>query len=332
MSPGNGVPNGTHGETPNGAHAPGSSGPARPILLFGASGQLAWELRRTLAVLGKVIALDHARADFSDVQSLRAIVRETRPSLTVNAVALTRPDVAERSRELTHLVNAAAPIALAEESARLGAPFIHYSSDYVFDGRASAPYAETAAPGPLNVYGESKVAGEQGIAAVGGPHLVFRVSWVYGTRGVNFMRAIRQQARERALLRVVADQHGAPTWCRAIAEATAAVASQMRSDGGFALDEPRWGIYHLSAAGQTTWYEFARAILRDDPARHEHLCREVQAITTEEWAATARRPQYSVLDNGRVRREFGIALPGWEEQLALVNMELAEQGTAAARA
>jgi dTDP-4-dehydrorhamnose reductase len=177
------------------------------------------------------------------------------------------------------------------------------------------------------VYGQAKLAGDQRVAAAGGPHLIFRTSWVYGARGVNFLRTIRRLARSQPVLRVVDDQRGAPTWSRAVAQATAAVAQQLRTEAGFALDEERWGVYHLSAGGETTWYEFACEALREDPAPEELVYQEIQPITTEEWGAPARRPLYSVLDNSRLARTFGIALPHWKEQFALLNQEAAEAQT-----
>lgn len=290
----------------------------RPIILLtGGTGQVGWELARALAPLGRVVTPGRAALDLADEPSIRRTVRDTRPALIVNAAAHTAVDRAESEPALAHAINAEAPRVLAEEAARTGALVVHYSTDYVFDGSAGSPYLESAPPAPINTYGETKLAGERAMEHVGAPHLIFRTSWVYGRRGANFLRTMLRLAREREELRIVADQRGAPTWSRMIAEATALVLAQCRAAGGFALPADAGGIYHLTAGGETTWCDFARAILAADPARQEHRCRAVVPIATEAYPTPARRPRYSVLDNARLERDFGVRLPGWEQQLTL---------------
>lgn len=295
------------------------SAAARPrILLTGASGQLGWELRRALAPLGEVAALGRAEADLADAAALRERVRALRPRLIVNAAAYTAVDRAEEETELAFAVNARAPRVLAEEASRAGALLVHYSTDYVFSGERDEPYAEGDATGPLNVYGASKLEGERGIAEAGGAHLVLRTSWIYGWRGHNFLRTMLRLAREREELRVVNDQHGSPTWSRMVAEATAQILARCAGGEGFALPERLWGVYHLAAAGRTTWYDFARRILEGDARRAEQRCRALRAVPSEEYPTPARRPRFSVLDCSRIAGAFQLRIPHWRDQLALV--------------
>jgi dTDP-4-dehydrorhamnose reductase len=278
---------------------------ARPrILVTGANGQLGFELARLLRAIGDVVAADRERLDLARPDAIVAAVRGARPQLIVNAAAYTAVDLAEQESALAFAVNGRAPGILAEEAKRLGAVLIHYSTDYVFDGAGSLPYAEDAPTGPLNTYGASKLAGEQAIAAVGGHTLVFRTSWVYGLRGKNFLLTIQRLARERDELRIVADQLGVPNWCRALAEATVRLAEP----GCSALAE-RAGLYHLSSTGVASWHEFARAIV-GDTARPR-----VVPITTAEYPTPARRPAYGVLDTRRFEQTFGFALPPWRDAL-----------------
>lgn len=280
------------------------------ILLTGCNGQVGHELRRSLQGIGEVVAVDRARMDLADLDQVRDVIRAVRPALIVNPAAYTAVDRAESEPELAHRVNAAAPGVMAQEAARLGAAMVHYSTDYVFDGAAPEARVEDDPTGPLNVYGASKLAGEQAIAAAGIPHLIFRTSWVYGMRGKNFLLTMLRLARERDELRVVSDQHGAPTWSRTIADTTALVLSQARAGGG------EWwrqnsGVYHLSSQGQTSWYEFTRAILAEAGIE----CR-VQPISSAEYPVPARRPQYSVLSSERLMARF-CHLPQWQEALRL---------------
>jgi dTDP-4-dehydrorhamnose reductase len=215
-------------------------------------------------------------------------------------------------------VNVHAPEVLAGEAARGRALMVHFSTDYVFDGRMGIPYAEGDVPTPLNAYGRSKLEGEEAVAAAGGAHLVFRTSWVYGLRGRNFLRTIQRLAGERDVLRVVDDQVGAPTWSRMIADAVAVVLGRLAALGrGFAGEGGPWGTYHLSAGGETTWHGFAEAILSSLPGLAAPAPRIVP-VSTAEYGAAAVRPRYSVLDCRRAAATFGVRLPDWREQLALV--------------
>ena len=276
------------------------------ILLTGKSGQVGWELERSLAPLGELIAFDRAGLDLADPAELTGVLRDVKPAIIVNAAAYTAVDRAEAEREAAFSVNARAPALIAEEARRLGALLVHYSSDYVFDGTKPGPYTEDDATGPLGVYGSSKLAGEQALGASGAQHWIFRTSWVYAPRGRNFMTTILRLARERKPLRVVDDQFGAPTSAAAIARATAAAIARFAAR----LEIPAPGIYHMSAAGQTSWYGFACAILAEFG-----LGNPVDPIAASEYPLPAKRPANSMLDNSRVAANFGITLADWEQGL-----------------
>ena len=274
------------------------------ILLTGATGQIGYELARLLPRHGDLTALDRPGLDFADVEAIRSTVRALQPGLIVNAAAYTAVDDAEREPSLAETVNARAPGVLAEEAKRLGALLIHFSTDYVFDGAAAAPYDESAPTSPLNVYGRSKLHGEQAIAATGAAAIVLRTSWVYASRGRNFLLTIRRLAAERDELRVVADQFGVPNWSRAIAEATVRLLGR-----GVRELASRAGLYHLSGHGQASWFEFARAIV-GEVARPK-----VTPIATAEYPTAAARPAYSVLATAKFEQAFGFGLPEWREML-----------------
>jgi len=274
------------------------------LLVTGRNGQVGWELARTLAPLGEVIAFDRAGLDLADPDRLRAAVRDTRPDVIVNAAAYTAVDRAETETESALAINAVAPGILAEEAKRCGALLVHYSTDYVFDGSKKLPYAEGDAPSPINAYGRSKLAGEQAIQACGCRHLILRTSWVYGLRGNNFLRTMLRLAAERNELRVVDDQCGAPTWSRMIAQATALALARQ--------DAPESGIYHLSAAGRTSWHGFAAAILAAQGWQGQ-----LAAIPTRDYPLPAARPANSSLANDKLAAAFGLKLPDWDRSLAL---------------
>ena len=274
------------------------------ILVTGANGQLGFELARLLAPRGRVVATDRATLDLGDADAIAETVRAAKPALIVNAAAYTAVDKAESERDAAYAINARAPAILADEARRAGALLIHYSTDYVFDGSATAPYDEDAPTAPLGVYGASKLAGEQAIAASGARALVFRTSWVYGMRGSNFLLTMRRLAAERDELRVVADQTGVPNWCRALALATRLVV-----DLGIDAAGERAGLYHMSASGQATWFEFARAIIGDV------VRPRVTPITTAQYPTPARRPAYGVLATTKFERTFGFALAPWRDAL-----------------
>jgi dTDP-4-dehydrorhamnose reductase len=284
------------------------------ILLIGKNGQVGWELRRTLAPLAEVVAVDYPEINFTDVPALRQFVAATRPSVVVNAAAYTAVDKAETETELCRQVNAVAPGVLAEAARKLGALMVHYSTDYIFDGTKTSPYVETDAPNPLGTYGRTKLEGDQVVKASGVDHLIFRLCWVYGARGQNFMLTMQRLAREREKLRVVGDQFGCPTWSRMIAETTALALKQVLAG----LDRSACnGEYHLAAFGQTSWHGFASRIIELMPEA-ERKCRMVEQIATAEYPTPAKRPTYSVLDCGKLQKTFGLRLPDWEASLRQV--------------
>jgi len=269
----------------------------KKILIVGRRGQIGWELRRALVPLGEIVAVDHPDIDLSDPESLRPLVREVAPDLVVNAAAYTAVDKAEDEVELCRRVNAGAPRVLAEEAARLGARMVHYSTDYVYDGRKDGRWTESDPTGPLSVYGATKLEGDLAIAATGVRHLIFRLQWVWGTRGGNFVRTMLKLSREREELKIIDDQVGAPTWCRHIAEATAS------------------GVYHLAAGGETSWHGFAQAIFADDPRREEQIVKSVVPIPTSAYPTKAERPLNSRLDQTKLLTDFGLRLPDWRSAL-----------------
>lgn len=288
------------------------------ILVLGSQGQVGWELARSLLPLGEVIALSRVEADLANPDALRAAVRAHAPELIVNAAAYTAVDKAESEEAAAFAVNAVAPGVLAEEARQRHALLIHYSTDYVFDGSAARPYFETDATNPQSVYGRSKLAGEAAIEAVDGAYLILRTSWVYGARGHNFLHTMLRLARERQELRVVADQVGAPTWSRWIADATAHVARQAlsrKTDGGFSS-----GVYHLTCGGAVSWHGFASEVI----AQYRRLrpsevlaVGSIAPITTAEYPLPAKRPANSRLDCTKLQQDYGVAQPEWQSALRL---------------
>lgn len=281
------------------------------ILLTGKTGQVGWELQRALAPLGRLIALDRTQMDLTNADSIRRAIRDAAPGIIVNAAGYTAVDNAESESDLAMRVNAVAPGVMAEAAKRIDALLVHYSTDYVFDGTRSTPYVEEDAPNPLNVYGKSKLEGERAVAASGCAHLTLRASWIYSARGSNFVLTILRLARERKELTVVDDQIGSPTWARALAELTAKL---LRNCG---LAKERSGIYHLSAEGYTTRFNFAKRILE--------LVREIspnaagapilRPITSAEYPLPAARPLNDATSKDKIKRVFGVDLPGWEDEL-----------------
>ena len=287
------------------------------ILLTGGSGQVGWELRRTLCPIARVVAPSRGELSLGDLDGLRSIVSARRPALVVNAAAFTAVDLAETEPAEAELVNATAPGVLAEECRRLDIPIVHFSTDYVFDGAVRVPRREDDPTHPLNVYGVTKLAGERAVLESGAACLVFRTSWVYGLRGRNFLRTMLRLARERDRIDVVDDQVGAPTWSRLVAEAVALVLGRRRAGAGFAIPPEQAGLFHLAAAGETTWYGFAKAILALDPHRAQQRPDALRPIPSSQYPTPARRPAYSVLDCRHAARVHGLALPDWEAQLRL---------------
>jgi dTDP-4-dehydrorhamnose reductase len=299
------------------------------ILLIGVNGQLGRELNTALPRVGEVAAFDRRRLDLTRPEEIRRAICDLRPALIVNAGGYTAVDQAESEATLARAVNAAAPAVLAEEAKKIGAGLIHYSTDYVFDGTKATPYEEDDPANPLNVYGRTKLEGERAIQASGAAHLIFRTSWVYGTHGRNFLLSILRLATQREELRVVRDQTGAPTLSREIARATAQILTQLsaKQAGRISLEGVS-GVYHMTAAGETSWYEFAKSILEEAsgaPAAGPWfraategpplIARRVVPITAAEYRAPARRPAYSVLSNARLARTFSVQLADWRKQL-----------------
>jgi len=299
------------------------------ILLIGKSGQLGAELGRLLPTLGEVIAPERSELDLRDRQQIRQVMRSAKPQLVVNAAAYTAVDAAETDEANAFAVNAEAPRVVAEEAKKIGAVLVHFSTDYVFDGTKKAPYVETDSPNPLNAYGRTKLAGEEAIRDSGAAHLIFRTSWVYATHGRNFLLTILRLATEREELKIVADQVGAPTCAFDLAEATTKVLAGIIAGDKSQFPSPEaGGTYHMTAAGQTSWYEFANAILEEARRAPQNLpwlasatkgrpliVRRVVPISMEEFPLPARRPAYSVLSNARLKQVFGVALPDWRTQL-----------------
>jgi dTDP-4-dehydrorhamnose reductase len=298
------------------------------ILLTGATGQVGGELLNTLKPLGELIAPARAEMDLAKAASVREMIRAVRPRWIVNPGAYTAVDKAESEPELAYAINAEAVKVMGEEARAIGAGVIHFSTDYVFDGSANAPYRETDATGPvsvLSVYGASKLAGEKALAESGVGHMIFRTSWVYGARGKNFLLTILKLARERETLRVVADQYGAPTWSRDLARMTAEVIGQCEGRGRdlATVLEDVSGVYHAAGAGQTTWHGFAAEAVR--------LQREldpgvpfaaIEAITTAEYPTPAKRPANSRMNCERLTEQFGWEMLDWRDSLREVLAEL----------
>lgn len=286
----------------------------RTVLLIGRNGQVGWELQRTLAPLGRVVAVDFPEIDLLDGGSVRQWIRETSPGVVVNAAAYTAVDKAESEPERCQQINGVAPGICAEECRKLGALLVHYSTDYIFDGTKQEPYVEKDAPNPPGAYGKAKLAGDLAVQQARGAHLIFRLCWVYGARGQNFLLTMQRLAREREQLRVVRDQVGCPTWSRMIAETTALALQQV-----LAAKQPEalHGVYHLAASGHTSWHGFAEAIIGLMPPE-ARKCKSIQPISTAEYPLPARRPAYSVMSCEKLKRTFGLQLPDWQHSLKQV--------------
>lgn len=286
------------------------------ILVTGALGQVGWELQRSLARLGTITAIDLAELDLTDAGAVRAFIADQRPDVLVNPAAYTAVDKAEAQPELAMAVNGEAPGVMAQELARLGGLMIHYSTDYVFDGTKPTPWVETDVPNPLSVYGRTKLAGEQAVQAAGGAHIILRTSWVYGRRGGNFMLTMIRLAKERDELRVVGDQHGAPTWCRTLAQGTADIVARLWRDPDARVKARALsGVYHFTNGGATTWHGFASAIVATAPELADRQHVKVTPIATADYPLPARRPANSLLDNARLTATFGIRPAPWGEAL-----------------
>jgi dTDP-4-dehydrorhamnose reductase len=285
----------------------------RNILLFAKNGQLGWELNRSLITLGDVTVIDYPRIDLENPDAIRDLVRRIKPDCIINPAAYTAVDLAETERERAHKINAMAVGVLAEEAKRLHAALIHYSTDYVFDGKKGAPYIETDLPDPLSVYGRSKLEGEQALQAVDGDYLIFRTSWVYSLRqDAGFVRKVLQWSRQHSQLRMVTDQVSNPTWARMLAEITAQVLTR-----GNEYLRDRKGLYHLAGAGFASRYEWAQLILKLDPNRGEQKAKELLPALTSEFPTPAMRPLFSALDCSKFETAFNLKLPDWQTALSL---------------
>lgn len=295
------------------------------ILLIGKNGQLGYELQRSLASLGEIVAVGSAECNLADAEAIRSLVRSVRPRIIVNAAAYTAVDKAESDVEMAMAVNAKAPGILGEEAARIGAWVIHYSTDYVFDGKSSVPYVETDATNPLGVYGRSKLEGEQALQAALDQYLILRTSWVVGPHGGNFAKTMLRLAAERDSLKVVADQWGAPTSAILLADVTAQVIRQVNIDGEANFP---FGLYHLTASGETNWCEYARFVIAAAQIAGKSLRlgpADVQPIATAEYPTPAQRPANSRLSTEKFRTTFGLPLPHWEDGVRQVLQQVFTQ-------
>jgi dTDP-4-dehydrorhamnose reductase len=286
------------------------------ILLIGKNGQLGWEFRRILPILGDVTSLDRQELDLCDRDAIQKTLRELKPELIINASAYTDVDRAEKEAELAMQINALGPGVMAETARQLRAVFVHYSTDYVFDGEKNACYSESDRINPLNIYGKSKLAGEENIRQTGEAYLILRTSWVYSLRGNSFVNKVLKWSRQNKTLKVVNDQISGPTWARALAEITSFVLAQKKTELYEYIHE-RNGIYHLAGNGFTSRYEWAKQILANDPSPSEQIAQAIEPARSEEFPTPAVRPLFSALDCSLFQETFGLRLPDWKNTLQL---------------
>ena len=286
------------------------------ILLFGKNGQLGWEAQRTLASLGEIHAFGSKELDLTRLDQLEKLIRKIRPQIIVNASAYTDVDRAEAEADLAMTINANAPGVMAVEARALNAVFVHYSTDYVFDGSKGSDDLEEDGTNPLNVYGQSTLAGEQAIGQVGGASVILRTSWVYSLRGNSFVTKVLSWARKQKTLKIVSDQIGSPTWARMLAKITSAMlARSMTAPHEYFME--RSGVYHLGGSGSVSRFDFARAILQWDQQLQEQITDRIEPALTSDFPTPAKRPLETPLDCSLFERVFGLQLPGWEESLRL---------------
>jgi dTDP-4-dehydrorhamnose reductase len=286
------------------------------ILLLGRYGQLGWELERTLSTIGAVTALDYPEIDLVKIDGLVELLRVARPDVVVNATAYTAVDQAEKDQGTAMALNAEAPRRLAELALEMNSAFIHYSTDYVFDGEKDFPYTETDVPNPLGMYGKSKLAGEQAIKEVSGAYIIFRTSWVYSLRRDSFVTKVLGWARKQTELKVVSDQVSNPTWCRMLAEITGQILAKAgKSPAGWVKE--RRGLYHLAGGGFASRLDWARKIIEFDPLAEEQIVKNLVPAKTNDFPSLAQRPAFSALNCDLFEDTFSIRLPGWEESLRL---------------
>ncbi|OGB20890.1 MAG: dTDP-4-dehydrorhamnose reductase [Burkholderiales bacterium RIFCSPLOWO2_02_FULL_57_36] len=295
------------------------------ILLVGKNGQVGYELERSLQGIGEIVSVDRTKMDLANLRQVRDIVQQIKPSLIINSAAYTAVNEAESESELAMCINGDAPGVMAEEAFKLGATMIHYSTDYVFDGAKRGPqgelvaYTEEDVPNPINIYGKTKLAGEKLIVASGCPYLIFRTSWIYGTRGENFLLTMLRLAQENDELSVIADQYGAPTWSRTVS----AVTSRILREAFHSKKTTKWwegisGIYHLTSQGNTTWFGFAQAIMMKAAQLGllDKQAPSIRPISTKDYSTPVLRPLNSLLNSERLARSFGISCPAWQDSLS----------------
>ena len=282
------------------------------ILVTGCQGQVGEELVRVLSPGNEVIACDRRSLDLTDLSSIRQVIRNASPNIIINAAAYTAVDKAENDEELAHRINAEAPGVLAEEVKRLGALFVHYSTDYVFDGSSNKGYAENDDTRPINMYGLTKLAGEEAVKAECGNYLIFRTSWVYGVRGKNFLLTMLKFGIEKDFMKVVDDQFGAPTWSRSIAQNTA---NAISLSGSGMKDQCTSGIYHMTSSGSTSWHGFAEEIFRHAALKFSYPSVRLIPIPSNEYPVPTQRPKFSALSNLKLEKTFNIKMPDWKTAL-----------------
>ncbi len=283
------------------------------ILLTGKSGQVGWELNHSLSKLGTVFAMGRDQLDLSKPETLGPVIQKIRPDIIINAAAYTAVDKAESESELAMTINGIAPGVIAEEARKIGAGMIHYSTDYVFDGKATSPYVEEDPTCPLNIYGESKLAGEKAVTQTGIPHFILRTGWVYSLRNSNFLLTMQKLAQTRKQIKVVDDQTGGPTWAKTIAEGTAGILRKSLKEG--ATESPIFshsGIFHMSCGGETSWFGFAKKILELSSVSKDT---ELIPVPTTEYPTPVTRPKYSLLSNRRLKQVFHNEMPQWQDAL-----------------
>lgn len=283
------------------------------ILIIGNKGQVGWELQRTLAPIGNVIGHDRETLDISSPQSIQEVIRQVKPSIIVNAAAYTAVDKAETDQSICSAINTTGPMLLAEQAKKQQALLIHYSTDYVFDGSSTNPYKEIDSPNPQNFYAKSKLEGDLAIAASGCKHIILRTSWVYGSRGHNFLLTMLKLGQQRDTLKIVDDQIGAPTWSRMIAESTAQIVTNY---------EDQNGIYNLTSEGKTSWFGFAKAIFDLQASKTSCKVPNLINIPSSEYPTPAKRPQNSLLCHEKLLKTFGIRLPNWKAALEMCFEEI----------
>lgn len=290
------------------------------ILVFGKTGQLGWEVHRTLSPLGEIHAFGRDELDLTQLDQLKRVIREVKPQVIVNASAYTAVDQAETEQKLAMTINAEAPGVMAEEARAFGAVLVHYSTDYVFDGEKGSAYTEADSTNPLNMYGQSKLAGEQAIGQVGGAHVILRTSWVYSLRGEGFVSKVLSWARKQETLKIVSDQIGSPTWARMLAEITSTMLARSQFDlQGYFLE--RSGMYHLGGSGSVSRYDLTQEILRLDPRAGEQIMKRLEPALTADFPTPARRPLSTSLDCSHFEGAFGLCVPSWKESLHLALAE-----------